>query len=395
MRNSLLNEIYEFQYGKGNTIEDTGGEFPIYGSNGAVGFTDKYNSENAPVIGHIGAYAGIVNWASGKHFVTYNGVICKIKEGVNSQFGYYALLVSKLQDRLRGSTQPFISYDLLKEVKVYLPELSIQQKIAKVLSDLDAKIELNNNINAELEGMAKLLYDYWFMQFDFPDTNGKPYKSSGGKMVYNEQLKREIPEGWEDGVLGDLGDIIGGSTPSKSKEENFTQNGIPWITPKDLSINSDKKFISRGEIDASDIGVKDASLKLMKKGTVLLSSRAPIGYLAIARNEVTTNQGFKSFVPTKGYPTEFIYYTLKNALPYIEQNSSGSTFKEVSGGVLKSIKTCLPKMSTIENYEIKVSSIFKKQDVLEKENQKLSELRDWLLPMLMNGQVTVGEVVEN
>jgi type I restriction enzyme S subunit len=283
----------------------------------------------------------------------------------------------------------------LKEVKVYLPELSIQQKIAKVLSDLDAKIELNNNINAELEGMAKLLYDYWFMQFDFPDTNGKPYKSSGGKMVYNEQLKREIPEGWEDGVLGDLGDIIGGSTPSKSKEENFTQNGIPWITPKDLSINSDKKFISRGEIDASDIGVKDASLKLMKKGTVLLSSRAPIGYLAIARNEVTTNQGFKSFVPTKGYPTEFIYYTLKNALPYIEQNSSGSTFKEVSGGVLKSIKTCLPKMSTIENYEIKVSSIFKKQDVLEKENQKLSELRDWLLPMLMNGQVTVGEVVEN
>lgn len=290
-----------------------------------------------------------------------------------------------------GATMPSLNTKLMDNIPLKLPELTYQVKVAKVLSDLDAKIELNNKINAELEGMAKLLYDYWFMQFDFPDENGNPYKSSGGKMAYNEQLKREIPEGWEDGVLEDLGDIIGGSTPSKAKEENFTHNGIPWITPKDLSINSDKKFISRGEIDASDIGVKDASLKLMKKGTVLLSSRAPIGYLAIARNDVTTNQGFKSFVPTKGFPTEFIYYTLKNAIPFIEQNSSGSTFKEVSGGVLKRIKTCLPKMAVIKDYELKVSSIFKKQDVLEKENQKLSELRDWLLPMLMNGQITVGE----
>ena len=148
-RNAQLCELYDFQYGTGNTIENIGGDFPIYGSNGIVGYTNKFNSEDAPVIGHIGAYAGIVNWAYGKHYVTYNGVICKIKKNINPRFGYYSLLNSNLQSRLRGSTQPFVSYDLLNEVKTYLPARNIQDIIAKVPSDLDAKIELNNRINQE------------------------------------------------------------------------------------------------------------------------------------------------------------------------------------------------------------------------------------------------------
>ena len=121
-----LSELYDFQYGTGNTIENIGGDYPIYGSNGIVGYTNKFNSEDAPVIGHIGAYAGIVNWAMGKHYVTYNGVICKIRQNINRQFGYYALLNSNPQNKLRGSTQPFISYDLLNEVKTYLPDRKIQ-----------------------------------------------------------------------------------------------------------------------------------------------------------------------------------------------------------------------------------------------------------------------------
>ncbi len=105
----------------------------------------------------------------------------------------------------------------------------IQNSIVDVLSSIDEKIALNNLINAELEAIAKTLYDYWFVQFDFPDANGKPYKTSGGKMVYNATLKREIPEGWKSGTLGDLGQIVGGSTPTTSKPENFTANGIPWM----------------------------------------------------------------------------------------------------------------------------------------------------------------------
>ncbi|MCU1795993.1 restriction endonuclease subunit S [Pectobacterium polaris] len=272
---------------------------------------------------------------------------------------------------------------------LFLPTYSEQRKSGDLLYLLNQKIALNNRINTELESMAKTLYDYWFVQFDFPDANGKPYKTSGGKMDYNTTLKREIPAGWLSGTLDDLGQIVGGSTPSTGNSENFTEKGMPWITPNDLSNNQGNKFISRGALDVSEDGIKNASLKAYPAGTVLLSSRAPIGYMAIARNELTTNQGFKSFIPSKGYSAEFIFYAVKNSLPLIVKNASGSTFKEVSGSVLKKIEITLPEMSIVHKYTEKVMSIFSRQNTLELENQQLATLRDWLLPLLMNGQVTV------
>ncbi len=271
-----------------------------------------------------------------------------------------------------------------------------QKKIAKVLSDLDAKIELNNKINAELEAMTKLLYDYWFVQFDFPDENGKPYKSSGGKMVYNEELKREIPLGWEVGGFADLGQIVGGTTPSRSKSENFIDDGsgIPWITPKDLSINSNKKFIARGERDVTQLGIKDGSLKIMPPGTILLTSRAPIGYIAITREPSTTNQGFKNIVPNSDYSMEFVFFTTQLYIPAMKQYASGSTFQEISGTVLKTIKIPLPPKKIVISFTERIKSVFGEQNNLESQNQQLAELRDWLLPMLMNGQVRVGEAEE-
>ena len=259
------------------------------------------------------------------------------------------------------------------------------------MSVIDSKIEINNQINTELEAMAKMLYDYWFVQFDFPDADGKPYKSSGGKMVYNKTLEREIPEGWENGSLNDIGQIVGGSTPSTSECSNFADIATPWITPNDLSKNQGNKFISRGAQDVTADGIRSASLKTYPTGTVLLSSRAPIGYMAIAQNPLTTNQGFKSFIPNKGYSTEFVYYSVRNSLKTIEQYSSGSTFKEISGSVLKTVKTILPESKVVDDYTAKVADIFARQNNLELENQQLSSLRDWLLPMLMNGQVTVNQ----
>ncbi|MCD8032175.1 MAG: restriction endonuclease subunit S [Bacteroides sp.] len=218
-----------------------------------------------------------------------------------------------------GSTVFGISAKMFDLINVPNIDINTQTKIALTLKSLDDKIEINNRINAELEAMAKTIYEYWFVQFDFPDANGKPYKSSGGKMVYNEKLKREIPEGWETVSVEAIGYIVGGSTPSTKQAENFTTSGIPWIAPKDLSLNKGNKFISKGETDITQAGYKDASLNLLPKGSVLMSSRAPIGYLAIANNEVTTNQGFKSFVPKEGFSTGFVYYTIKNLLPVIEK----------------------------------------------------------------------------
>ena len=318
-----------------------------------------------------------------------------VNENFDSDYIYYLFKnnYAVFRNAASGSTAiPILNktdFDNLR-FKVEL-DLNQQRKMVSILSKIDDKIEINNQINQELEAMAKTLYDYWFVQFDFPDRNGKPYKSSGGKMVYNQELKREIPEGWGVEKLDDLGTVVGGSTPTKSISDNFTKGGegYSWITPNDLSNNKGNKFIKNGEIDVTVRGLKDASLKLYPEGTVLMSSRAPVGYLAIATKELTTNQGFKSFIPDKKYDKNYIYYTLQNCLKVIEQNASGSTFKEISATVLKDIKVLQPNLEIVKKFEITVSSINNYIRDNEVQNQELTQLRDWLLPMLMNGQVKV------
>lgn len=143
-----LNEIYKFQYGIGNKIPTIGGEYPVYGSNGIVGSHNEYNSEDAPVIGHIGAYAGIVNWAEGKHFVTYNGIICnKINDNVNSRYAYYLLLSQNFIDKANKASQPFISYDILNKCIVPVPPLEEQQRIVSILDKFET---LTNSITEGL-----------------------------------------------------------------------------------------------------------------------------------------------------------------------------------------------------------------------------------------------------
>lgn len=287
-----------------------------------------------------------------------------------------------------GSTVSNLRIPALKELLV--PMVDRAPEIGAVLAVMDAKIDLNSRINAELEALAKTIYDYWFVQFDFPDPRGRPYKSCGGAMVWNDILKREIPAGWKAGSLDDLGQIVGGSTPSTLNPDHFGKHMIPWITPKDLSNNKGRKFIARGETDVSETGKRSASLTLYPGGTVLMSSRAPVGYLAIALNPVTTNQGFKSFVPSKDYGTSFVYYAVARSLPTIIQYASGSTFVEISGSVLKSVHAALPDKSASDAFCRLLEPVVKKQQQVELENLELTQLRDWLLPLLMNGQVRVA-----
>ena len=315
------------------------------------------------------------------------------KNKLDTDYLYYWLknYVDVLLNKSQGSVFNTINLSTFDDIKIELPSIADQRKISNLLTLLDDKIEINNQINQELEAMAKTLYDYWFVQFDFPDQNGKPYKSSGGKMVYHPELKREIPEGWGVEKLENLGTIVGGSTPTKSISDNFTKGGegYSWITPNDLSNNKGNKFIKNGEIDVTVRGLKDAGLKLYPEGTVLMSSRAPVGYLAISTKEITTNQGFKSFIPDKKYGKNYIYYTLQNNLKVIEQHASGSTFKEISATVLKDITIIQPNLDIVKKFEEKVSSINSYIKVNEEQKQELTQVRDWLLPMLMNGQVKV------
>ena len=191
---------------------------------------------------------------------------------------------------------------------------------------------------------------------------------------------------WKQGTVCDLGSVIGGSTPSKSKPEYYTDSGIAWITPKDLSVNK-SKFIYHGENDITELGLKNSSASVMPEGTVLFSSRAPIGYIAIAAGEVTTNQGFKSIVPKSEIGTAFVYYFLKYNLPVIEGMASGSTFKEISGSVMKSVPAFVPDSETLNVFRLFCKPLFEQQKILELQNQSLEKLRDTLLPKLMNGEI--------
>ena len=303
--------------------------------------------------------------------------------GLDVEYLYYWFLSpygkNEINTKAIGSTQKALTIDSLSKFDIKIPaNLDDQRRIVSILSSLDRKIELNNKINADLEEMAQAIFKSWFVDFE-------PFKD--GKFVDSELGM--IPEGWKVGRLDDIADVVGGSTPSKAKPEYYTQKGIAWLTPKDLS-NHPAVYTSRGEMDITEEGYNSTSTKLMPKGTVLFTSRAPIGYISIAQNDICTNQGFKSVVPKKA-GTCFLYCFLKYVTPEIENKSTGSTFKEASGSLMKSLQVIMPEKKVFEDFETIVSPLFTRIESLEKENSRLSLLRDTLLPRLMSGELEVPE----
>jgi len=269
--------------------------------------------------------------------------------------------------------------DVLENLTMKLPSIAEQKSIADILTKLDDKIAVNKQINDNLEQQAQALFKSWFVDFE-------PFKD--GEFVESELGM--IPKGWRVGILNELGDIVGGSTPSKAKAEYYTNDGIAWLTPKDLSI-SQRKFTSKGEIDITQEGYESCSTKLMPRGSVLFSSRAPIGYITIAKNDICTNQGFKSVIP-KLAGTAFLYCFLKESTQEIENKATGSTFKEASGTLMKSLPTIIPEKAVLDDFEDLLSPLFYQQEVVEEENSLLSSLRDSILPRLMSGELNVSEI---
>lgn len=355
------------------------GKYPVYGGNGLRGYADRSNFEGeCAIIGRQGAYCGNVRYFKGEAYMTEHAVVCQANEKADTY--YLSALLSTLHlERLSGqSAQPGLAVGTLSVQEINLPSLETQRSIASILSSLDRKIELNNKINADLEEMAQAIFKNWFVDFE-------PFKD--GKFVDSELGM--IPEGWKVGRLEDIANIVGGSTPSKAKPEYYTQKGIAWLTPKDLSSHP-AVYSSRGEIDITQEGYNSTSTKLMPRGTVLFTSRAPIGYISIAQNDICTNQGFKSLVPRKA-GTCFLYCFLKYVTPEIENKSTGSTFKEASGALMKSLQVIMPEQKVFEEFEEIVSPLFARIESLEKENSRLSLLRDTLLPRLMSGEIEVPE----
>ena len=273
-----------------------------------------------------------------------------------------------------------------ENIKVLNQDYSSQQKIENVITVIDKKIQLLHQINDNLAELAKTIYDYWFVQFDFPDKNGKPYKTSGGKMVYNEVLKREIPEGWEVKSLGEIEtNIITGKTPPTKDENNFNGN-ILFITIDDIRQNL---FIYNSERTLSEKGANTQRAKFLKKGDICVSCIGTVGVIGIVGKIAQTNQQINSI----SNPQNFNKYFLLNYLDrYFKDNftaKKGAVLDNMNKAEFESIIIINPIQNIKEIYYGKVKFLYEKIDTNIQQIQHLQSLRDWLLPMLMNGQISV------
>jgi type I restriction enzyme S subunit len=284
-----------------------------------------------------------------------------------------------IQNSATGSIQDNINIEYLTSLKFKIPVKNYQDKIAAVLSALDAKIDCNNRINAELETLAKTLYDYWFVQFDFPDANGKPYKSSGGKMVYNATLKREIPEGWEDKQLTQIANITMGTSPMGDSLNDIGE-GVEFFQG---STDFGWQFPTVRQYTTQPV-------RIAKRGDILLSVRAPVGDLNVAQIDCCIGRGLAALNSKDGFDG-FLFYVMQYFKTIFDRrNGEGTTFGSITKDDLHSLPLAYPPTELLKEYDKIVSKYNQMVFARSMENQQLAQLRDWLLPLLMNGQVTVA-----
>ncbi len=364
-----LRDLLQIKNGKDHK-ELGEGNIPVFGSGGIMRYADKaiYDEESI-LLPRKGTLSNIqyVN----KPFWTVDTIYYTVinQQLANTFFLYNYLKTLDLSSLDSGTGVPSMTFNSYYDLKIYLPSLETQQKIADVLLSLDTKIELNNRINTELEAMAKTLYDYWFVQFDFPDANGKPYKTSGGKMVYNEALKREIPEGWSADIVGN----VLGKTPASNKvlnQEILLTGSIPVIDQsKDYicGFTDDKSALIKPTQPHIVFGDHTRIVKLVN----FEYARGADGTQVLISNN-------------KRMPGYLLYQTVAG----IDLSNYGYArhFK-----FLKDSMIVIPNDAIAARYHGAVTPWFEKIKEGVFENQQLMLFRDWLLPMLMNGQVTVTQ----
>lgn len=271
-----------------------------------------------------------------------------------------------------------LNQDILGNIMIPHYSIGIQKSIVAVLTSIDEKIAINNRINAELEAMAKTLYDYWFVQFDFPDANGKPYKTSGGRMEYNATLKREIPAGWAVNTLSQIANITMGQSPAG---ESYNEDGIGT-----LFFQGSTDF---GWLFPTPRQYTTSPTRMAKKGDILLSVRAPVGDMNIANADCCIGRGLAA-LNSKSRSDGFLFYVMKYFKQVFERrNAEGTTFGSMTKDDLHSLQVVCPEPGLLKRYDDIVSEYNKMIFTRSLENQDLIKLRDWLLPILMNGQVKI------
>ncbi len=333
-------------------------------------------------VGLLGTTARIPE--SGKYIQSQDIALIKCKaDRIDPTFCYYLISSRFVRNQLSAAAQQtkirHTSPDKIKACTVWIPELDEQITIGRLLASLDDKIHLNKRINDNLEAMAKQLYDYWFVQFDFPNEEGKPYKSSGGTMVWNEKLKREIPQGWSNGVLSDVANITMGQSPDGSSYNEDGEGIIFYQGSTDFGL----RFPDIRQYTTSPS-------RYANKGDILMSVRAPVGALNIANNDCCIGRGLSALSSKIGSMTHLYYLMNDFRLKFEGMNSAGTTFGSITKDELFSLPVIIPTKSVISEFEQVCEPIFDKQMIIGEEINVLTKQRNELLPLLMNGQATVN-----
>lgn len=356
-----LGDIYKFQYGKGNTNPSNGGKYPVYGAGNILGCFDEYNAENSPVIGHMGANCGTVIFGKGKHFVTYNGIMALIKEGNDSRFGYYTLLSKDFRKSIRGSAQPFISYDLLNSVDILLPNYQTQVRIGSVISAYDDLIENNEKRIKVLEEMAQLLYTEWFV---------KPVKNG-------------LPKGWETIKIGDRFTTVLGGTPSRAVNTYWENGSIPWINSGEINnfrVTTESEFIT-------DDALKKSATKIMPKRTTLIAiTGATLGQFSLTEIECCANQSVVGIYDKENLYNEFIYLKISEIIKDLVALASGSAQPHINKEDVNSKEIIIPDKQSVVSFNQKIKPMFDEISALIFRNMNLQKTRDLLIPQLVTGK---------
>ena len=367
------------------------GDVLVAGSNGIIG---KHNVErsNTPCItvgrsGSVGKvhYYDLPTWAHN------TALFVKDFKGNDPKYLYYFLKNLHLDKMFSSESSVVPSLDRKVVHSLVVPfhyNVTEQNQIAQVLSLIDKKIALNRAINQNLEALAKQLYDYWFVQFDFPNEEGKPYKSSGGAMVWNEKLKREIPEGWFASNICKIADILSGGTPSKAVAEYWKDGVIPFFGPTDCNGNV-------FQIDTADHitqeGLEHCASSLFEEGTIIITARGSIGKLVIVGTPMAMNQSCYALQSKEG-EYEYLYFLTIQLIECLKAKGSGSVFKSIIASDIETSLLCIANAGTITQFCTTISPLLQKIKQNTLEILELTKQRDELLPLLMNGQVSLNSL---
>lgn len=403
-RSSTWGNEISLDYGKAiRDYQDAVSQYRVFGTNGPVGWTDKALANGPGVIlGRKGAYRG-VHFSEAPFWVIDTAYFVRpLHDDLDMRWLYYAIQYHKLGEIDDGSPIPSTTRAAVYVRDVDIPNVHEQRAIANCLTVYDDKIELNRRMNETLKAMARAVFRDWFV--DFGPTRRKaagltdPAAILGGLLPDPTQATplaalfpdsfgdNGLPEGWEEREVGELCPIVGGGTPS-TKEPVFWDGGTHnWATPKDLSKLSGL-FLRETERQVTDAGLAKVSSGLSPVGSVLLSSRAPIGYVAIAEKPVAVNQGFIVMQPTPAFPTEFAYFWTLENLDLIKANANGSTFQEISKKNFRPLRVNHAGEDLVTKFAEVAGPMMGLIRNNEQENQTLAATRDLLLPKLMSGEI--------